>query len=385
LNGVQVPETVYNIHMGEIALKGGNRRIFENKLIKNIKEATGCSRIKNPRGRIILYPEKAGDKKIEEGLSHVFGISWYSKSFRIGNKPEEIIDVIKKNAGQLKKKRIKLDTKRDYKGYPLTSMELNKKVGIELEKSGFEVDLENPENMMFIEILKDSAIVSLGKTKGLGGLPVGSSGKVLSLLSGGIDSPVASWLMMKRGCTVDFLHLHAFPTNEKAKKSKMIKLVKKLKEYSPVKMRIYLVPYGKFYEKSFGMSGKNELVLFRRFVFRIANKIAERDEHLGFVTGDSVGQVASQTLENLNVVNKISEYPVYRPLVGHDKNEIVELAEKIGTYGISIEEYKDCCSLVAEKHPATKAKLKFVEIEEEKAGIGKILEETMKEMEVIEI
>ena len=226
---------------------------------------------------------------------------------------------------------------------------------------------------------------NLGKKKGLGGLPVGSSGKVLSMLSGGIDSPVASWLMMKRGCTVDFLHLHAFPTNEKAKKSKMMKLVKQLKKYSPVKMKIYLVPYGKFYEKSFHMSGRTELVVFRRFIFRIAGKIAEKEKHLGFVTGDSVGQVASQTLQNLNVVNKIAEYPVYRPVISYDKNEIVGIAEKIGTYEISIEKYKDCCSLVAEKHPATKAKMRFVEIEEEKIDIEKLVEETMKKMSVVEV
>ncbi len=375
-------ERVYNIHIGEIALKGKNRRIFENKLINSIKRESGCSKIKNLRGRMLLYPGKVGSKKIEGALSRIFGISWYSRSIRIGNKPEEIIREIKKNA--VKKKRIKLDTKRAYKEYPLTSMELNKKVGIELEKSGFEVDLEKPEYWIYIEILRDSAVVSFDKTRGLGGLPVGSSGKVLSLLSGGIDSPVASWLMMKRGCTVDFLHLHAFPTNEKAKKSKIIRLAKQLKKYSPVKIRLYLVPYGKFYEKSFEMNGRTELIVFRRFIFRLANRIAGKGRHLGFVTGDSVGQVASQTLENIDVVNKIAEYPVYRPLVGYDKQEIIDISEKIGTYGISIEKYKDCCSLVAEKHPATKAKLGFVEKEEEKIDIEKIIEETMKKMTVIE-
>jgi len=376
-------EKLYNIHIGEIALKGQNRRIFENKLISSIKKGTGCRKIKNPRGRILLYPEKVNDKKIEYALSRIFGISWYSQSFKTGNKPEEIIKVIRKNA--VERKKIKLYTKRDFKGYPLTSMELNKKIGTELEESGFEVDLENPEHRIFIEILKDSAIVSLGKKRGLGGLPVGSSGKVLSLLSGGIDSPVASWLMMKRGCTVDFLHLHAFPTNEKAKKSKMMKLVKRLKEYSPVKMKIYLVPYGGFHEKSFSMKGKTELVVFRRFIFRIANKIAQKEKHLGLVTGDSIGQVASQTLHNIYVVSRITGYPVYRPLVGQDKQEIIDTAEKIGTYPVSIEKYRDCCSLVAEKHPATKAKLKYVEAEEEKIDIEKLVEETIDSMEIVEI
>lgn len=375
-------EKVYSIHVGEIALKGKNRRIFENRLIDNIRKETGCRKIRNLRGRIILYPGKVSRKKIEDALSRTFGISWYSESILTGNKPREIISAIKKNAG--KKKSIKLDTKRAYKGYPMTSMELNKKVGMELEKSGFTVDLENPEEWIHIGITEDSAVISLHKKKGLMGLPVGSSGKVLSLLSGGIDSPVSSWLMMKRGCMVDFLHLHAFPTNEKAKKSKIMRLVKQLKKYSPVKIRLFLVPYGKFYEKSFEMNARTELVVFRRFTFRLANSIAEKQGHLGFVTGDSVGQVASQTLENINVVNKIAEYPVYRPLVGYDKEEIISLAKKAGTYDISIEEYRDCCSLVAEKHPATRAKLGPVENDEKKIDVEKLVEETMKEMEIIE-
>ena len=226
-------EKVYSIHIGEIALKGKNRRIFENRLVENIRKETGCRKIRNLRGRIILYPGKNGSKKIEDALSRTFGISWYSESILTGNKPKEIISALKRNA--TKEKSIKLETKRSYKGYSLTSMELNKKVGMELEKSGFTVDLENPEERIYIGILEDSAVISLHKKKGLTGLPVGSSGKVISLLSGGIDSPVSSWLMMKRGCTVDFLHFHAFPTNEKAKKSKIIRLVKQLKKYSPVK------------------------------------------------------------------------------------------------------------------------------------------------------
>ena len=370
--------SVYNIHMGEIALKGKNRKVFERRLIENIKSATGCSRIKSVMGRLLLYSGKT--RRIEEGLSRTFGIEWFSESLLLGNKIEEITEAIRKNAK--KKKRIKLDTKRADKTYPLTSMEINKKIGIELEKSGFEVDLKNPEERIYVEILKDFALVSFGKTRGLGGLPVGSSGKVLSLLSGGIDSPVASWLMMKRGCTVDYIHLHAFPTNEKAKKSKIMKLVKKLKEFSPPKIRLFLVPYGKFYEKSFEMKSRTELVVFRRFILRLVNRIAEKEGYLGCVTGDSVGQVASQTLENLNVVNRIADYPVYRPLVGHDKQEIIDLAKKIGTYETSIEKYRDCCSLVAEKHPATRAKLEIVERDE--AGIEKLVEETLKEIEIVE-
>jgi len=378
-------ERIYNIHVGEIALKGRNRHIFEQRLIDNIGSAAGCRKIEKASGRFILHPGKTPAAGIEAGLLKTFGIEWFSESLRLGNEPEDILDAIVKNAGGLKKKSMKLETTRAYKQYPLTSVELNRKIGMLLEKKGFNVDLENPEARIYLEILKDSAIVSFGKTRGLGGLPVGSSGRVLSMLSGGIDSPVASWLAMKRGCSVDFLHVHAFPTNEKAKKSKIMKMAEKLKEYSPPKIRLFLVPYGSFYEKSFGMKSRSELVLFRRFIFRLANRIAEKEGHLGFVTGDSIGQVASQTLENLLATTAASDYPVYRPLVGHDKQEIVDLAKKIGTYDISIQEYRDCCSLVAEKHPATRAKLPAVKNEEEKIGIGEIVEKTIKGMEVVEL
>ncbi len=377
-------QRIYNIHVGEIALKGKNRRVFERILADNIKAATGCGKIESASGRFILYPGKIPARKIEAGLMKTFGVEWFSGSLRIGNKPREITDAILENAGELKKKSIKLETSRAYKQYPMTSIELNKKVGMELEKNGFVVDLENPEARIYLEILRDSAIVSFGKTRGLGGLPVGCSGKVLSMLSGGIDSPVASWLMMKRGCSVDFLHLHAFPTNEKAKKSKIVKMVEKLKGYSPRKIRLFLVPYGSFYERSFEMESRSELVVFRRFVFRLANRIAEKEGHLGFVTGDSIGQVASQTLENLRATTDASEYPVYRPLVGHDKREIVDLAKRIGTYELSIQEYRDCCSLVAEKHPATRAKLPVVRKQEEKIDIEKLVEETLKKIDVLE-
>ncbi|NYZ77029.1 tRNA 4-thiouridine(8) synthase ThiI [Candidatus Micrarchaeota archaeon] len=377
-------ERVFNIHVGEISLKGKNRRVFEQRLIDNIRIATGCRNIKSAMGRLILFPGSNGNERIVDGLKRTFGIEWFSESLRTGNSIGEITDTITGNAGGMKKRKIKLDTKRADKKYPLTSMEISKKVGMELERSGFEVDLENPEEWIFIEVVKNAAIISFGKTRGLGGLPVGSSGKVLSLLSGGIDSPVSSWLMMKRGCTVDMLHLHAFPTNDKARKSKIIRLVEKLKEYHPLKMRLFLVPYGAFYEKSFEMEARSELVVFRRFVLRLANRIAEKNGHLGFVTGDSVGQVASQTLENLYATSAVSEYPIYRPLVGHDKKEIIALAEKIGTYGISIEEYKDCCSLVAERHPSTKVKAEQAKKEEEKIGIDKIVDEALRKMEIVE-
>ncbi len=377
-------EQIFNIHFGEIALKGKNRRIFVQKLIDNIKSTTGSKKIKSIQGRLLLYPEKKDSEAIAKALEKTFGIEWFSESFYTGNSLEELSKVIIKRCKDLKESIIKLETKRSDKTYPLTSPEINQKVGLALEKAGFKIDIKNPQKIIYIEILKGSAIISIDKKRGLGGLPVGSSGRVLSLLSGGIDSPVASWLMMKRGCTVDFLHLHAFPTNEKVMESKIIRLVKKLKEYHPQKIKLFLVPYGAFYEKSFEINPRNELVVFRRFILHIANILAEKNGYLGFVMGDSIGQVASQTIENLYTTSKAADYPIYRPLIGYDKKEIINLAEKVGTYKISIEKYKDCCSLVAEKHPSTRVKLETARIIEKNIQIEDIVNKAMRNMSIVE-
>jgi thiamine biosynthesis protein ThiI len=225
-------------------------------------------------------------------------------------------------------------------------------------------------------------LVSWEKTQGAGGLPYGSSGKLLSLLSGGIDSPVASWMMMRRGCAMDFLHMHA---EHSVNNSKIMKLLSALREYSPKKLRMFAIPYNEFYKKSTQMEEKSELILFRRFILRLANRIAEEHGHLGVVTGDSVGQVASQTLENLLATNEISNIPVYRPLAGTGKQEIVDLGKRIGTYNISIEPYKDCCSLVAARHPSTRTKLVEIRTIEDKIEINKIVDRTMKEIEIVEL
>jgi thiamine biosynthesis protein ThiI len=259
-------------------------------------------------------------------------------------------------------------------------MQVNRITGEVLFKAGHKIDVKTPALTVYIDILRDKAIMYFGKTQGLGGLPVGSSGKVLVLLSGGIDSPVAAWLMMKRGCDVDYLHVAA--TNDT---SKILALVKKLQEYSCRKTRLHIASYDEFYKKTFESESRSELVQFRRFIAMLAQKIAEKNDCLGIVTGDNLAQVASQTLENLKAAQSAAELPVYRPVLTYDKSEIIALAQKIGTFGISLQEYKDCCSLVASKNPETKSKLEKILILEEKMGIGKVVEETLEKTEVLEI
>ncbi|MFZ5501315.1 MAG: tRNA sulfurtransferase, partial [Candidatus Micrarchaeota archaeon] len=288
-------------------------------------------------------------------------------------------------ATELKGKKIRVSAKRSDKSFPMGSQDINRVIGASLVEAGCGVDLKNPEATVFIEILPGRALISTEKIRGPGGLPVGSSGKLLSLLSGGIDSPVSSWLMMKRGCTVDLLHLHQSPQNKDVLDTKMKGTVAAIARYSPKPMRFYAAPYTEFYKKSMEMRPRIELVLFRRFLLLLSNRLAKEHGYLGVVTGDSVGQVASQTLENLFATDEAASIPVYRPLSGLNKQEIIDLSLRIGTYDLSIQPYKDCCSLVANKNPSTKVPLDLAKEAEEEIGMDAIVEKTLEKTEIFDI
>lgn len=381
-------QEVINIHYSEIALKGKNRRDFEKKLLENTEAAlTGESyaAVEKKESRLILRLNPYSNiQSIIAKLKKVFGIKWFSYATSTTPTIKSIktcaIEMMKGHEG----KKIKVKTKRADKAFPITSLDVGREVGAVLNDLGFRIDLSNPEIRLFIEIMKDEALLSCEKMQGCGGLPVGTGGKVLCLLSGGIDSPVAAWLMMKRGCTVDFLHIHPCQDVERVKKSKIVRLIEKLKEYAPVEMGMFLVPYTEFYKKTFSIPERNRLVVFRRFLLRLGERIALENGHLGIVTGDNLAQVASQTLENLHATGTVA-VQVYRPLIGYDKDDIIGLAKAIGTYETSIEKYKDCCSLVAVKHPFTKAKIEQIDKIEKDINLSDIVDKTMAELEVIKI
>jgi thiamine biosynthesis protein ThiI len=372
-------------HYSEIALKGKNRKDFENILIRNIERSLGKNlrKIISIESRLFIYPDDI--EKAKSALSNVFGISFFSRAFTLDKDIDKIKNFILEKSGFLKNYSIKIFTSRSDKTFPITSPQISRHVGEVLEEAGFKIDLENPEKKIYIWILKKNAIVAFEKNTGLGGLPVGSSGNVLSLLSGGIDSPVASWLMMRRGCTLDFLHVHASPNNSDVKKSKIPQVIKQLRKFHPTKCRLFIAPYLEFYKKTAKIDPRTELVIFRRFIFRLASRIAAEYGHLGIVSGDNIGQVASQTLENLYSTSAAASIPVYRPLVTYDKQEIINQAKRIRTFDISVEEYKDCCSLVAMKHPSTKVKAEYANKIEDQIEIEKIVEKTMKQIDIIEI
>ena len=318
---------VFVIHFGEIALKGNNRPDFETRLVGNIQKTLAgenYEKVLRTESRIVLYTNEKSDRvRIAEKLQKVFGIEWFAEA----HETNADIDDIKNAAWELRdniKGTLKVDTTRSDKRFPMKSMEVNRIVGEVFHESGkYKIDVKTPETVIGIEILNKSALIYFNKIRGVGGLPVGCTGKVVCLLSGGIDSPVAAWMMMKRGCVVEFIHAYAQPDIAELKKSKMMQLVSELKEYNcGNSMKLHAVPYSAFYGASFSMPHKKELVLFRRFLLKVANRIAAQSGTggaLGIVTGDNLAQVASQTLENLHATDEASELPVYRPVIGFDK------------------------------------------------------------------
>ncbi|MGB9718294.1 MAG: tRNA uracil 4-sulfurtransferase ThiI [Thermoproteota archaeon] len=365
------------IHYSEIGLKGRNRPFFEKMLVENVSRLlSGVAdvKVKRLQGRLVFPLNEADLQRVEESLMKVFGISWFAFATVAEPNVDSIGRIVVDEASRVVKpgEPVKVEVKRADKRFPATSLELSRTLGRMLvEKLGVSISLKNPSRKIFVEVLSREAYVFTAKLRGLGGLPVGSSGRVLSLLSGGIDSPVASYLMMKRGCRVSYLHFHPFHDNAEAENSKIMEIVGKLLPYSG-ETTITLVPSYEFQIATVNIPAKYDLVLFRRFMFRVAERIAEAEGARALVTGESLAQVASQTLENMVVISSGLRMPVFRPLIAFDKEEIVNIAKKIGTYELSIKPYKDCCSIIA-KHPETKAKLEIVEKLEKQIDIDSVV------------
>ncbi len=378
------------IHYGELGLKGLNRPLFEKKLIENMSKALNnveYEKIRTLQGRIILDLNKKSDaKRIETSLKKVFGIAWFAFCMTT---EAPTIDKIEKLVG--KKFLIAAGTKarvsanRADKTLPYTSMEVNRKLGTYLIKQfKVKISLEEPQTTIFVEIVAGKAYVFDRKIKGLYGLPSGVSGKALHLLSGGIDSPVAAWLLMKRGCEVDFLHFHAFQKFEETKLAKIMDLVKVLTQYS-FKARIFFAPFYPFEAEAVEAPSRYRLVLFRRFMVKVAEEVANKYGINALGSGENLAQVSSQTLENMVVISKATSLPILRPLLTYEKNEIVQLAKQIGTFEISVRPYKDCCSIFMTKHPTTKANLEIVESIERKLNLKDAIRECHEEIEIINI
>ncbi len=376
------------VHSGEIALKGKRRSWFEKKLSSNLKKAFGGQEVNVRRisGRVVLeISEKFPTDTIQRILCRVPGVSWFSLTEACSSSIESIEEAVLRVAeGKIEGRTFKVKTVRAYKQFPYSSPEVDRRLGRILEeKYGSRVSLREPDVIFTVEITKDEAFIHTDKIRGPGGLPIGSEGRTLVLLSGGIDSSVAAFLMMKRGCVTDALHLHTYPSNEDVKTSKLVRLLQAVKPYPP-KIRLYVAPYHMFDVEVIGkVPSEYSLIIFRRFLVKVAERLASKINSAAIVTGDNLGQVASQTLENMSACDDAVRIPILRPLLAYDKEEIIDSAKKIGTYDISIEPYKDCCSIIS-KHPALSPRLEDVIFYESTAKIDALTERFIPQIQRIE-
>jgi tRNA uracil 4-sulfurtransferase len=353
------------VHYQEIALKGKNRPWFVARLVRNLREATADLDVPEVRvlmGRIelVLGPSASWDV-VRDRVSRIFGIANFARAGRAPLDIEAIAAAILEDLGPAPPRSFRVSARRADKRFGITSPMIEREVGGRIKQArGWTVDLSHPELTIYVEALTGEAFYFFGKEPGAGGLPVGVSGRVACLLSGGIDSPVAAWRMMRRGCRVVFVHFHSYPILSRASQEKAQELVRLLTRYQ-LRSRLLLVPFGEIQQQVvLSVLPALRVVVYRRLMLRIAEAIAGRQRCAALVTGDVVGQVASQTLENMTVIGSATTLPVLRPLVGMDKDEITAEAIRLGSYPISIIPDQDCCTLFTPRHPATRARLEEV-------------------------
>ena len=355
------------IHYSEIGLKGKNRKKFENQLRKNIVrviENSGGGQVRLDFGRVlIMLPKNFNWSLLEKSLKNIFGIANFSFAILTEQNLNKIIEAVQILLKGRAFKTFKVSTKRAQKKFPLNSQQINEKIG-EYICTHFKgkVNLRKPEFICYLEIYNKNSLIFIEKISGLGGLPVGINERAIALLSTGIDSPVAAWKVMKRGVEIIFVHFHSFPKTSIASIEKAKKLVQRLTEYQ-YKSKLVLIPLLPAQKRIVEYAPvEYRVILYRRIMMHIAEIVASKMKAKALITGESVGQVASQTLSNIQVIDETTTLPVLRPLIGEDKADIIDLARVIGTYEISIEPYEDCCSLFVPRHPETAAELDDIKI-----------------------
>ena len=380
---------------GEIFLKGKNRYVFEDALIAQVERALsaieGDFRVSKSQSR--LYVECSGDFDYDttvDALKKVFGIVYICpvRAYEKGDYDKLKKDIVSyiEEVHEKKDFTFKVFAKRAFKNYPVNSQEINCGVGEVLLDAfpGLKVDVHNPEVKLHIEVREKIYVYSIS-IRGLGGMPVGTAGKGMLLLSGGLDSPVAGYLIAKRGVTLEATYFHAPPYTSERAKQKVIDLGKQVAKYSgPIKL--YVVNFTDIQKAIYQLCPQDELtIIMRRYMMQIAEHFAKADDCLGLITGECIGQVASQTMQSLNCTNAVCDLPVYRPVIAFDKQEIMDIAEKIGTYETSILPYEDCCTIFVAEHPVTKPRLDVIEKSEEnlKDVIDDLMKQALESVEVV--
>jgi thiamine biosynthesis protein ThiI len=367
------------VHYHEISLKGGNRPLFLRRLADNLQQATagrGVRAIRRLPGRLVLDLAPGADAAfLQARVAVVFGVANFASGLAVPPQLEAVKEAMLALLAGRSFETFRITARRTFKVFPMTSEEVNRELGaLVLKHFSTRVNLSRPALTVHVELLPREGLVYVDRLAGPGGLPVGVSGRVVALLSGGIDSPVAACRLQKRGCQVEFVHFHSAPYLSTVSQAKARALVERLVRHQ-FSARLWLVPFGDIQrEVLLAVPPPLRVVVYRRLMARIGEGLARRVGALALVTGESLGQVASQTLENLARSTEVVTLPILRPLIGSDKEEIIREAKSIGTYEISIEPDQDCCTLFVPKHPETRASAAALARAEARLPIARLVE-----------
>jgi len=368
------------IHYHEINLKRGNRGWFESRLqqhIQSLLRDLPHDGVARPGGGMeISLSAQSPAAEIKRRLGWVSGIANYAHAWHVPASMDEIRAALAVILDNLRFSSFRIDTRRGNKSFPLNSQQINEELGrFVQERSGAAVRLEHPELTCFVEITGRRAFIYTLKLPGLGGLPPRTGGRVLCLISGGIDSPIAAFRMMRRGGHVHFVHFHSYPQTSMESQDKVRRILQILSRYQ-LESRLALVPFGGLQREIVAFAPPQlRVLLYRRFMIRVSELIALQQGTPALVTGDSLGQVASQTMENLCAVSAAARLPLFRPLIGHDKEEVIRTARQIGTYEISILPDQDCCTMFVPRHPETMASAAQLENAEVSLDVPRLVQE----------
>ena len=389
------------IKYSEIGVKGKNRYVFEDMLVANMKDAlkvlSAPAEVRKAQGRMYVNCEESETDEAISALQKVFGIAWICPVAQydrmdFASLKEAVTEHVKKeyfSDGADEQKTFKVNCRRVDKAFPLTSVEVNEQIGEALLTAfpNLKVDVHEPEILVQIELRPYDVNIYSRSYEGLCGMPVGSGGKAMLLLSGGIDSPVAGYLMAKRGVKIDAVYFHAPPYTSERAKEKVVDLARIVSRYAG-SIKLHVVNFTDIQMKIYEVCPHEELtIIMRRYMMKIAEHFARKEGALGLVTGESIGQVASQTMQSMLVTNEVCTLPVYRPLCCFDKLDIVTISEKIDAYETSILPYEDCCTIFVAKHPVTKPRLDRIQKSEKKLEgvIEELFEKAIETTEIIEI
>lgn len=386
-------EKVLSMSLGEIVLKGKNRGQFMSKLLGQIKKAISDldhGNVYHSMGKIYIDGYR-DEKELIKRCKHIFGIVYICPCIKVKSDLKEIEEAVVSFVGEKLKenpnfKTFKVHCKRAYKSYPMNSMEFNNKLGGAILKNfPLKVDVHNPDFYLYLDFKKENSYIYTEKIKAYGGLPRGTNGRGLLLLSGGIDSPVAGFLMAKRGIALDVLHFHSYPFTSQRGEEKVIKLAEKISSFSG-KMTMYSVNLLNIQKEINKNCPEDQMTLLsRRFMMRIADKLSLDNSYDAIITGENLGQVASQTIDGLKVTDIITRRLVFRPLIGMDKINIIDIAREIGTYETSILPFEDCCTVFLPKHPSLRPEVEEMENSEEALDIDSLVEQAINDMKIIKI